>query len=179
MSEVPPVQPPQEPIVSNYPRQSDFGTPTAGMADRCYYGGRAYFRAIYWALFILAAMVGTVISALSEKSIIGIISGIFIIFAGWLFAFYINIMCMLDIAKANGMKQSSAIVLGIVFGFVGIIGVAVIQFMALEKIKKSGMNINMLMGVQKKKLIAFWHQLLAAEGRPPMKFTVWKDPVPL
>ena len=149
------------------------------MADRCYYGARAYFRAIYWVLFILAAMVGMVIVALSEKSIIGIIFGLLIVLAGWLFAFYIKIMCMIDISKANGTKQSTAIILGIVFGFVGLIGVVVIQFMALEEIKKSGMNINMFMGVQKKKLIAFWHQLLAAEGRPPMKFTVWKDPEPL
>lgn len=180
MSEVPPIQPPQEPIQSNYPRQSQYGgTPVAGMADRCYHGGRAYFRAIHWIWFILIAMVGFIVAAASEKNLIGIMLGILIVFAGWIFAFYVKVKCMLDIAAANGMNRTSAILIGLGLGLVGLLGIIIVQFMAMEEIKKSGFNVNMFVGIQRKKYIAYWHELLRAEGRPPMKFTVWKDPQPL
>lgn len=85
---------------------------------------------------------------------------------GIIFSIYTSVKACVRIGNASNMSRGVSILLGVIAPFVGIIMIVIVQYIALEEIKRYGVKTGVFGGLKKKAVVECIEWLQQHEGKP-------------
>ena len=101
------------------------------------------------------------------QTFIGIL-GCILVIAVLVGAFYVSIRCCRNVGFALGWTDSASLVFGIALPFLGIMGIAVVQYLAIGELKNYGIRLRSFVGIRKKDILSKIEELKQLESSSSM-----------
>lgn len=159
-----PLEPPNP---SNYPRAPISGISASQFIDAV----RTYYRSLHilWGLPVSVGL-GFIAGATGAEALV-----VVAYIAAFIVMMYFGYRAGLALGRSQGMSKGVAIALCMALSFVGLIGIAVIQTLALNTMRSAGVVTGCFRPLRRKDLIAHWQYLCHQSGQPVREFSLWAE----
>lgn len=154
--------PPVQSGYAAYPRTGFFGS--AEKLERLWLGYKGTTNVFLISILIVIPWMVTLYGFSTKGQlfvgILGIILGIGILVG----EFYVSIRCCRNVGFALGWTDGTSLLLGIALPFIGITGIAIVQYLALGELKKYGIRMRSFVGIRKKDVLSKVEELARLES---------------
>jgi len=168
-----PIAPPPQVGFASYPRAN---VPTVyGSSEKLSRAYRGYHGFSYTLILTISAYVawigGAVVMTDSSSSVGGILL-LLVALVLTVGTFYMSIRSSQDLAFACGWTSIVGIVFGIFGPLIGVIGLGIFQFLAVNEMKNYGLGLQAFRGIRKKDYLAILEELQQYERSSPVATTI-------